>query len=63
MLPLETFEMRNRFLTSPLAKPKYNTKEILRTYELFVDYVTNSFCNTVLKWQHVNQGDKLNFYC
>jgi hypothetical protein len=46
-------EMINGFSTSYLAKPRYNTEAVLKTYELFIygdiHYSTNSFCKNVLK--------------
>jgi len=36
MLPAETFETRESLLSLSLAKPRYNGKEILKTYEPFI---------------------------
>ena len=36
VLPAETFVMRKRLLTLPLAKLKQNAEEILKIYELFI---------------------------
>ena len=36
MLPAETFETRESLLSLSLAKPRYNGKEILKTYKLFI---------------------------
>jgi hypothetical protein len=45
MLQLEKFEMRKRLLTLPLAKPKQNAEEILRSYEPFLYGVTRCITN------------------
>jgi hypothetical protein len=50
MLPAETSETRGSLLSLSLAKPRYNDKEILKTYEPFTEtYITNSFRKYVIK--------------
>ena len=52
VLRLETLEMGNCPLTLSLAKPRYNAKEALKTYEFFIyediPYTTSSLHKSVL---------------
>jgi len=53
MLPTKTFEFTEQLLTLYWAKARYSIKEVMKTYELFLDadihYFTNTWCKNVLK--------------